>query len=93
MKKKSDDKTTTEEPQEKNPVESSGESLTESTLTLGKAAWDAYRESVGKVSLNKQPLPHWDELLTDPSKETVVKGWVAAALAVKKELGKVNSES
>lgn len=55
---------------------------------LGSIAWEAYRQKVGRQSLNRQPLPPWNTLVNDPSKAQVVEGWNAAAEAVAESLGK-----
>lgn len=48
---------------------------------LGKASWSAYRETVGGKAFNGDPLPDWETMKADAQKETIVKGWKAAAIA------------
>jgi hypothetical protein len=48
-------------------------------MELAGRFYTAYRTSVGGLSFNGTPLPNWDQLVTDPTAEKVVKGWRAVA--------------
>ena len=39
------------------------------------AAWNEYREVVGGVAYNGDPLPTWDQFRDDPNKAVQVKAW------------------
>lgn len=59
---------------------------------LGKAAWEAYRESVGGKSFNGEPLPTWEEMTKDPKRAAVRKAWIESGIAAGLEQIEISSE-
>lgn len=49
---------------------------------LAKVAWDAYKRKVGGKTFNGDPMPEWEEMLRDESKQKIVAGWREAARGV-----------
>lgn len=56
------------------------------THDLARALYTAYCKAVGGKSFDGKKLPKWDEFSADESKQTQVKGWLAAADAAKEEM-------
>ena len=50
-------------------------------------AWDKYSESVGGKSYNGDPLPTWEEMTKDSTKEKVVLAWQNTIVEVLSKLG------
>lgn len=50
---------------------------------FAKLSYEAYSKGVGGVAYNGDPLPTWEEILADPSKEKIVLGWKSVAKIIR----------
>lgn len=49
---------------------------------ISKLAWETYKKAVGGKAFNGDPLPGWEEMVTDEQKVKIVEAWRATAEAV-----------
>lgn len=56
--------------------------MNEKIERLAKVAWDAYKRTVGGVTFNGDPMPEWDAMIADGTKQKIVAGWREAARGV-----------
>ena len=57
-----------------------------SDTLLACCMYTAYCNAVGGKAYNGDPLPDWDTLTKDPTKQKIVTGWYAAVSAVRPKL-------